>query len=58
MSVNDGFWDLTAEERGQGYEYAERTAGMSPGSFWDLTPEERGRAYEWGASLTCGPTTR
>jgi hypothetical protein len=49
MSINDGFWDLTPEERGAAYDYAEEQAGMPPGSFWDLTPEERGAAYEYGA---------
>jgi hypothetical protein len=51
MSINDGFWDLTPEERGAAYEHAEEAAGMPPGSFWDLTPEERGRAYERASGL-------
>lgn len=42
--MNNGFWDLSAEERGAIYDKAERDTGMS--SFWDLDPEERGHYYD------------
>ena len=40
--MNNGFWDLSAEERGAVYDAAERSEGMS---FFDLPAEERGRYY-------------
>jgi phage gp46-like protein len=44
--VNEGFWDLSAEERGHWYDRAREETGSD---FWDLPPEERGRYYEQAA---------
>lgn len=46
VSVNSGFWDLSAEERAAAYEHAEQLGGRD---FLDLSPEERAAAYEWAA---------
>lgn len=42
--MNNGFWDLPAEDRGAAaYDAAERDTGMS---FFDLPAEERGHYYD------------
>jgi hypothetical protein len=43
MSINNGFWDLPAEDRGAAYDAAERDTGMS---FFDLPAEERADYYD------------
>lgn len=43
-SVNNGFWDRSAEERAARMEAACERNGVS--NFSDLSPEERGRAYD------------
>lgn len=41
---NNGFFDLSAEERAYAYERACRKNGVQ--NFHDLSPEERSEAYE------------
>jgi hypothetical protein len=47
VSVNSGFWDLPAEERGAAMDAACERAGVA--DFWDLSAEERGEAYDRAA---------
>ena len=42
-TVNNGFWDLPAEERAARMETECERNGVD--SFFDLSPEERGRTY-------------
>lgn len=41
--MNNGFWDLPAEDRGSAYDEAKRDTGMN---FFDLSGEERGYYYD------------
>ena len=44
VQVNNGFWDLPAEDRAVRMEAACERGNA--GNFYDLSPEERGRAYD------------
>jgi hypothetical protein len=41
--MNNGFWDLPADERGAVYDAAERDTGSS---FFDLPAEDRAHYYD------------
>ncbi|CAB3919968.1 hypothetical protein [Achromobacter ruhlandii] len=41
--MNNGFWDLPADERAAAMEQAAERGGVE--NFFDLDPEDRARAY-------------
>jgi len=50
--INNGFWDLDADERAAIIESACDRAGIE--NFCDLSPEERSRAYEQSSAVEEG----
>jgi hypothetical protein len=42
-AVNNGFWDLPADQRDQAMQAACDRYGV--GDFWDLDPDQRNAAY-------------